>query len=144
MRLTLIPPTSSHGAYEVTAHDTDDDCRIGQLRFRVCHPCRTGRILHIWISEDQQRQGLGSHVLRYALAWGPGYRWTTTLQSRPGRGFFTAMTGRTGVALPHRGPGCPHLRGPLRRAIARIRSAAFLTAVRRERPADHTTRARRG
>ncbi|MGA4843756.1 GNAT family N-acetyltransferase [Streptomyces sp. G45] len=131
MRLTLTPPPTSLGAYDVTVHDTDDGDDggggdsadgqlIGHLRFRVCHRCRTGRILQIWVSEDHQRRGLGGHVLRYALEWGPGYRWSTTLQSRQGRAFFRAVAGRTGVALRSGRPACPHLRGPLSRAVTRL------------------------
>jgi hypothetical protein len=44
-----------------------------------------------------------------------GYRWSTTLQSRPGRAFFTAMTRETAVGLPHSSPLCPHLMGWFRR-----------------------------
>ncbi|MGW3423667.1 GNAT family N-acetyltransferase [Streptomyces phaeochromogenes] len=88
---------------------------IGQLRFRVCKTCRAGRILDIWICDTWQGQGLGRELIHSLLARRPGYRWSTTLQSRAGRGFFTAMARKTTVALPRGGPLCSHLTGWFRR-----------------------------
>ncbi|MEU1131783.1 hypothetical protein ABZ383_18255 [Streptomyces sp. NPDC005900] len=95
---------------------------IGQLRFRVCHRCRTGRVQNIWITEAHQREGRGREALHTLLAALPGYRWNTTMQSRAGRGFFRAMGGETGVPFPSGGPLCPHLEGRLRRWARRARA----------------------
>ena len=93
---------------------------VGRLRFRVCHECRTGRILDVWVHDSRQRQGLGRELVHSLLAQCPGYRWSTTLQTRDGRAFFTAMTQETGVALPHHGPLCRHLMGSFRRTWQRL------------------------
>lgn len=93
---------------------------IGRLRFRTCRTCRTGRILDLWICEAWQRQGLGRELVCSLFAHRPGYRWSTTLQSRPGRAFFTAMTRETTVSLPHSSPLCPHLMGWFRRTWRRL------------------------
>lgn len=92
---------------------------IGQLRFRACKTCRAGRILDIWICDIWQGQGLGRELVHSLLARRPGYRWSTTLQSRAGRGFFTAMARETTVALPRGGPLCSHLTGWFRRTRQR-------------------------
>lgn len=96
------------------------DRLVGRLRFRVCQGCRTGRILDIWIRDDWQRQGLGREFVQSILAQHPGYRWSTTLQTRDGRVFFTAMTRETTVAWPHSGPLCGHLMGWFGRTRQRL------------------------
>ncbi|MGW0747630.1 GNAT family N-acetyltransferase [Streptomyces sp. NPDC002817] len=88
---------------------------VGRLRFRVCQKCRTGRILDVWIQDSRQRQGLGRELIHSLLAQCPGYRWSTTLQTRDGRAFFSVMAQETTVALPHSGPLCRHLMGWLQR-----------------------------
>ncbi|MEU1573431.1 GNAT family N-acetyltransferase [Streptomyces collinus] len=93
---------------------------IGRLRFRTCQKCRTGRILDLWICEAWQRQGLGRELVCLLMAHCRGYRWNTTLQSHPGRAFFTAMTQETSVSLRHGSPLCPHLMGRLRRTWRRL------------------------
>ncbi|WP_191971332.1 GNAT family N-acetyltransferase [Streptomyces luteolifulvus] len=98
----------------------DDGRVIGRLRFRACPTCRTGRILDIWVCDDWQRQGLGRELVHSLLAPRPGYRWSTTLQSRDGRALFLAMTHETSVALDHDGPLCCHLMGSLRRWWQRV------------------------
>ncbi|WP_307036100.1 GNAT family N-acetyltransferase [Streptomyces canus] len=92
-----------------------DNHLIGRLRFRACPACRTGRILDIWVCDAWQRQGLGRELVHSLLARRPGYRWSTTLQTRDGRAFFLAMTQETTVALPRDGPLCCHLMGSIRR-----------------------------
>ncbi|WP_062700444.1 GNAT family N-acetyltransferase [Streptomyces regalis] len=99
---------------EIVLFDHDDHL-IGRLRFRVCPTCRTGRILEIWVYDAWQRQGLGRELVHSLLARRPGYRWSTTLQTRAGRVFFLAMAQETTVALPHGRPLCRHLMGSIRR-----------------------------
>ncbi|MGW1948340.1 hypothetical protein ACWCRC_28985, partial [Streptomyces sp. NPDC001940] len=96
MRLTSIPPRTARGAGEVLLHD-ESGALVGQVRFRLCAPCRAGRLLGIWILESRRQEGLGRRVVRVALAHGHGYRWNTTLQTRLGRGFFLAVTAHDGV-----------------------------------------------
>jgi hypothetical protein len=95
---------------------------IGRLRYRTCRRCRTGRILDVWVLDAWQRQGLGSDLVRVLLTRCPGVRWTTTVQTRTGRLFFTAMTEETSVSFPQREPPCAHLAGRFirgwRRAIS--------------------------
>ena len=93
---------------------------IGRLRFRTCRTCRTGRILDIWICDAWQRQGMGRELVCSLLAQRRGYRWNTTLQSHPGRAFFTALMRETTVSLHHGSPLCPHLMGWFRRAWRRL------------------------
>lgn len=116
----------SYGATSASGSPTElvllDPCNrvIGRLRFRACRTCRTGRILDIWICDTWQRQGMGQELVCSLVAHRPGYRWSTTLQSRPGRAFFLAMTRETAVALPQGGPLCPHLMGWFRRTWRRL------------------------
>ncbi|MFD3475458.1 GNAT family N-acetyltransferase [Streptomyces sp. NPDC058695] len=119
MRLTSVPPRSAHGAGEVLLHD-EGGALVGQVRFRLCAPCRTGRLLGIWILESRRQEGLGRRAVRVALAQGHGYRWNTTLQTRPGRGFFLAVTAHEGVPLGRGRPLCPHLLGPFGDALRRL------------------------
>lgn len=93
---------------------------IGRLRFRACRACRTGRILDLWVCDTWQRQGLGRGLVCSLFAHCRGYRWNTTLQSRPGRAFFAAMTRETTLSLSHGGPLCPHLMGWFRRTWRRL------------------------
>jgi hypothetical protein len=99
---------------EIVLFDGDNRL-VGRLRFRVCAACRTGRVLDVWTVDGRRRQGLGRHLTRTLLAPHPGYRWSTTLQTREGRAFFQAMADETGVPLPHGGPLCSHLMGAFRR-----------------------------
>ncbi|WP_328687862.1 GNAT family N-acetyltransferase [Streptomyces phaeochromogenes] len=119
MRLTSVASLYPDTSAEIVLHDQGDSV-IGRLRFRACQKCRTGRILDIWICDTWQRQGLGRELLHCMIARRPGYRWSTTLQSRQGRGFFKVMTRETTVALPHDGPLCPHLMGWFRRQKQRL------------------------
>ncbi|MGW0844610.1 GNAT family N-acetyltransferase [Streptomyces sp. NPDC002787] len=93
---------------------------IGRLRFRTCRTCRTGRILNLWICDAWQRQGLGRELVCFVLDQCRDYRWNTTVQSRPGRAFFAAMTRETAVSLRHGSPLCPHLMGRFRRTWRRL------------------------
>jgi len=120
VRLTSIPPRTPSGAGEVLLHDACGTL-VGQVRFRLCARCRTGRILGIWILESRRQEGLGRRAMRVALAHGHGHRWNTTLQTGPGRGFFLAVTAHEGVPLPHGRPLCPHLMGPFGRVLLRLR-----------------------
>ncbi|GGL62036.1 hypothetical protein GCM10010129_02010 [Streptomyces fumigatiscleroticus] len=99
---------------EIVLHGPGDRL-VGRLRFSVCGPCRTGRILDIWVSEPWQHRGLGRELVLTLFARHPGHHWSTTSQTGAGRAFFTAMTEETAVSLPHGGPLCPHLRRRLRR-----------------------------
>ncbi|MEU8483934.1 GNAT family N-acetyltransferase [Streptomyces sp. NPDC048641] len=119
MCVTSIAPRTARGAGEVLLHD-ERGTLVGQVRFRLCAPCRTGRLLGIWILESRRQEGLGRRAVRVALAQGHGYRWNTTLQTRPGRGFFLAVTAHDGVPLPRGRPLCPHLMGPLGKALRRL------------------------
>ncbi|RVU28744.1 hypothetical protein EOT10_02430 [Streptomyces antnestii] len=119
MRLTSVPPRAPGGAGEVLLHD-ERGALVGQVRFRLCARCRTGRLLGIWILESRRQEGLGRRALRVTLAHGPGYRWNTTLQSRPGRGFFRAVAAHGAVPLSHGRPLCPHLLGGLGRVLRRL------------------------
>jgi hypothetical protein len=103
----------------VLLHDASG-ALVGQVRFRLCAPCRTGRLLGIWILESRRQEGLGRRAVRVTLAQGHGYRWNTTLQTRPGRGFFLAVTAHEGVPLRHGRPLCPHLLGPFGNALRRL------------------------
>ncbi|MFE5022089.1 GNAT family N-acetyltransferase [Streptomyces sp. NPDC056656] len=120
MCLTSVPPRTPRGACEVLLHDAHGTL-VGQVVFRVCAPCRTGRVLGIWITEARQREGLGQQALRAALARGRGHRWNTSLQSRPGRAFFAAVAATEGVPLTHGRPLCAHLLGPIGRVLHRLR-----------------------
>ncbi|RFC71374.1 hypothetical protein DXZ75_30245 [Streptomyces sp. AcE210] len=119
VRFTSIPPRTARGAGEVLLHD-ESGALVGQVRFRLCAPCRAGRLLGIWILEPRRQEGLGRRAVRVALAQGHGYRWNTTLQTRPGRGFFLAVTAHEGVPLRHGRPLCPHLLGPFGNALGRL------------------------
>ncbi|WP_432164463.1 GNAT family N-acetyltransferase [Streptomyces sp. bgisy031] len=119
MRLTSIPPRTPRGAGEVLLHD-ESGALVGQVRFRLCARCRVGRLLGIWILESRRQEGLGRRAVRVALARGHGYRWNTTLQTRPGRGFFLALTAHDGVRLRHGRALCPHLLGPFGNALSRL------------------------
>ena len=88
---------------------------IGQLSFRFCLQCRTGRIQNIWINEVYQRQSLGRQAVQTLLAAVPGCQWSTTVRSRAGHAFFQAMDRETEVSFPPRGPLCPHVAGSWRR-----------------------------
>ncbi|MBC9724395.1 GNAT family N-acetyltransferase [Streptomyces sp. TRM68367] len=103
---------------EIVLLDSRDEV-VGRLRYRVCADCRTGRILDVWISDPWQREGLGREALHTLLSIHPGRRWSTTLQSAPGRAFFTAMAEETDTDFPAAGPLCPHLRGWARRLAHR-------------------------
>jgi GNAT superfamily N-acetyltransferase len=115
VRLKGLAAPAATAATEIVLFDRDDRL-IGRLRFRACPSCRTGRILDIWVGDGRRHQGLGRRLIRTLLARHPGYRWSTTLQTPEGRGFFQQITEETGVALPHGGPLCRHLMGALRRA----------------------------
>ncbi|WP_373283457.1 GNAT family N-acetyltransferase [Streptomyces prunicolor] len=95
------------------------DAVVGRLRFRACRECGTGWILDVWIHDEWQRRGLGRELVHSLLALFPGFRWSTTLQTRPGRPFFTAMAEETSAPFPRGGPLCAHLSGPLTRAWRR-------------------------
>ncbi|MGW3413124.1 GNAT family N-acetyltransferase [Streptomyces sp. NPDC000888] len=99
---------------EIVLVDRDDHL-IGRLRFRACQTCRAGRILDIWVCDSWRHQGLGRELVRSLLTHRPGYRWTTTLQTRDGRAFFLAMAQESTVILPHGSPLCCHLMGSIRR-----------------------------
>ena len=98
---------------------------VGKLRFQSCPECRTGRIRDVWIMDTWQRQGLGRGCIEDLLTRFPDLRWTTTLQTRAGQAFFTAMTEETSVPFPAGGPLCVHLTGTMtylwRRATSRWR-----------------------
>ncbi|MFI7008235.1 hypothetical protein [Streptomyces sp. NPDC050145] len=94
----------------VTAR-TGTGIEVGEIRFRVCDRCRTGRVRSLWVDEMWRREGIGLELVRAAVRSGTGFRWTTTVQSRRGRRFFAAAGLRLGVALPAAGPLCPHLTG---------------------------------
>ncbi|WP_338894628.1 GNAT family N-acetyltransferase [Streptomyces sp. TG1A-60] len=118
-RLSFVAPTAPSGPTELVLLDPCGEV-IGRLRFRACVTCRTGRILDLWVGDAWQRQGLGRDLVRFLFAHRPGHRWSTTLQSRPGRAFFTAMTRETTVSLLPGGPLCPHLMGWFRRTLRRL------------------------
>ncbi|MEU6658182.1 hypothetical protein [Streptomyces sp. NPDC046821] len=118
MRLTSVPPRTPGGEGELRLHD-ERGTLVGQVRFRLCARCRTGRLLGIWILDSRRREGLGQSALRVTLAHGNGYRWNTTLQSRAGRRFFRSVAAHEGLPLPHGRPLCPHLPGPLGRFLGR-------------------------
>jgi GNAT superfamily N-acetyltransferase len=88
---------------------------VGEIRFQVCRCCGTGRVRSLWVDEMWRGEGIGLGLLRAAVAALPGFRWTTTLQSRAGRGFFAASGPRLGVPLPAGGPLCRHLTGRMER-----------------------------
>ncbi|MZD06646.1 hypothetical protein GTW43_16295 [Streptomyces sp. SID5785] len=94
---------------------------VGEIRFQVCAGCRVGRVRSLWVDEMWRREGVGSDLLGAAVGARPGFRWTTTLQSRAGRRFFAASGGRVGVSLPSGGPLCRHLTGRLERWWRRSR-----------------------
>lgn len=71
-------------------------------------------------SDTWQRQGPGRELIHSLLDHHPGYRWTTTLQTRGGRPFFTATAQETAVPLRHSGPLCCHLMGWFRRTWQRL------------------------
>ncbi|MBD9701143.1 GNAT family N-acetyltransferase [Streptomyces caniscabiei] len=119
VRLTYASTAAPGGTAEFILHGPCGRV-IGRLRFRACRACRTGRILDLWVCEMWQRQGLGRGLVCSLFAHRRGYRWTTTLQSRPGRAFFAAMTRETALSLPHGGPLCPHLMGWFRRTWRRL------------------------
>lgn len=122
VRLTALAPPAPHAPSTIALH-LERGPLIGQVDFRLCHACRTGRIQQIWITETWQRQGLGRQALHTALAQAPGYRWNTTTQSRQGRAFFRAMSEETGVELCSRTPPCAHLMGRYRRLWRLVRGA---------------------
>ncbi|MER5215433.1 N-acetyltransferase [Streptomyces sp. NPDC002838] len=99
---------------EIVLHDHREHV-VGRVRFRVCTACRTGRIHDVWINDE--RQGLGREALHSLLALHPGHQWSTTLQSRQGRAFFTAMARETSTDFPADGPLCSHLRGRFRQLV---------------------------
>ncbi|MFJ4791078.1 GNAT family N-acetyltransferase [Streptomyces sp. NPDC088794] len=109
-----LAAASARTPVEIVLLDPDDHL-VGRLRFRACPACRTGRILDIWVCDAWQHQGLGRELVHSLLAYHPGYRWNTTLQTRDGRAFFLAMVQETTIALPHGGPLCCHLTGSFRR-----------------------------
>lgn len=119
VQLSYGPTAAPSGPTELVLLDPRNRV-IGQLRFTACPACRTGRILDIWICDTWQRQGMGQELVCFLLAIHPGYRWSTTLQSGPGRAFFLAMTRETTVALPQGGPLCSHLMGWFRRTWRRL------------------------
>ncbi len=107
--------TASPGtATEIVLLDPEEHV-IGRLRFRACPTCRTGRILDVWVCDARQRQGLGRDLVHSVLARCPGFQWSTTAQTRDGRGFFETMARESAVPLPHGGPLCCHLMGGFRR-----------------------------
>lgn len=122
VRLSYSATSASGGPTELVLLDRCNRV-IGRLRFRACQTCRTGRILDIWICDTWQRQGMGQELVCSLLAHRPGYRWSTTLQSSAGRGFFLAMTRETTVPLPQGGPLCSHLMGWFRRTWRRLLDA---------------------
>ncbi|WP_051854630.1 GNAT family N-acetyltransferase [Streptomyces sp. NRRL B-1347] len=122
IRLTALAPATPHAPSAIALH-LERGPLVGQVDFRLCHTCRTGRIQRIWINETWQRQGLGRQALHSALAQGPDYRWNTTMQSRQGRAFFRAMAAETGAELSSRTPPCPHLMGRYDRLWRRVRRA---------------------
>ncbi|WP_405954931.1 GNAT family N-acetyltransferase [Streptomyces phaeochromogenes] len=93
---------------------------VARLCFRVCPACRTGRIHDIWVDEARHRQGLGREALHPLLALHPGHRWSTTLQSRQGRAFFSAMARETSTGFPAAAPLCSHLRGRFGQFVHRV------------------------
>ncbi|MEI5525666.1 N-acetyltransferase [Streptomyces brasiliscabiei] len=115
VRLTYVSTAAPGGTAELILRDPRGRV-VGRLRFRACRACRTGRLLDLWVCEMWQRQGLGRGLVCSLFA----HRWNTTLQSRPGRAFFAAMTRETTLSLPHGGPLCPHLMGWLRRTWRRL------------------------
>lgn len=119
MRLTSIPPRTARGAGEVLLHDASG-VLVGQVRFRLCAPCRAGRSSASGSWSHAVRKGSAGRAVRVALAQGHDHRWNTTLQTRPGRGFFLAVTAHEGVPLRHGRPLCPHLLGPFGRALHRF------------------------
>ncbi|MFE7860146.1 GNAT family N-acetyltransferase [Streptomyces sp. NPDC057403] len=100
---------------------------IGRLRFRVCCACHAGRVLDIWVHDEWQRHGLGRELVQSLLLRFPGLSWNTTLQTRQGQLFFTAMAEDTSVPFPRGGPLCPHVAGRFTHAWRRaIRPVADL------------------
>lgn len=119
VRLDGAAPEHPGRPIEIVLFDHRKD-EIGWLRFRACRACRTGRIMGIWISEDQRRQGLGSAAVHSLLALHPGWQWTTSAKSREGRAFFSTVEEDTATDFPTAGPLCPHLRGGVRRLLQRV------------------------
>ncbi|MEV0445792.1 GNAT family N-acetyltransferase [Streptomyces spectabilis] len=126
IRVTALAPATPHAPAAVALH-LERGLLIGQVDFRLCHACRTGRVQRIWVNETWQRQGLGRQALHSALAQAPDYRWTTTLQSRQGRAFFRAMATETGADLTSRTPPCPHLMSRYGRLWRRVCQACRRT-----------------
>lgn len=119
VRLRHLSPTAPSGPTELVLLGPCGRV-IGRLRFRACQACHVGRILDLWICDEWQRQGLGRGLVYSLLLHRRGYRWNTTLQSRPGRAFFAAVTRETAVSLRRGRPLCPHLMSWSRRIWRRL------------------------
>ncbi|MFE7763053.1 GNAT family N-acetyltransferase [Streptomyces sp. NPDC057438] len=118
LRLDRVHPQQRNRPMEIVLRDGRQ--RVVALRFRVCPACRTGRIHDVWVDEAWQRQGLGREALQSLLTLHPGHRWSTTLKTRQGRAFFSAMTRETSTDFPAAAPLCPHLRGRFGQFVHRM------------------------
>ncbi|MEI5097348.1 hypothetical protein RB200_00125 [Streptomyces sp. PmtG] len=112
-------PAKDDGAARQTLAALDPGGRtVGTLDFQICHACRRGLIHTIDVVVHWRDQGVARETLHVLLAQACGgdYSWSTTRQTRDGRGFFATMEEETEVAFPADATKCSHIRARRRRS----------------------------
>lgn len=118
LRFVLQMPEQPAGFRRLRAYDRTG-LHIGTLGWQVCDMHQRGFIAKISVVGEWQGQGVGRQMIVRALQDGPGYAWTTSGQSAAGRGFFAAVSTRTGATLAVSHDRCAHMKGSMTQALGR-------------------------
>ncbi|MFE6709743.1 hypothetical protein [Streptomyces sp. NPDC057695] len=78
---------------------------VGEVEYRVCHPCSQGIITAVVIHDRFRSSGLGTRALSHLRSRHPGLTWSSTLRQRGTRDLLRRMR----IPALTQAARCPHV-----------------------------------